>query len=95
MNLEVEFLKTLPRFFNVLDGLIADYGVYLYLVLVWLALAVVAWIISGGLRKRVKGNAATAVPIVIIVTGPPKQPEPPFIDIEVEQTWSDDGESTN
>ena len=95
MNLEVEFLKSLPRLFNALDAFIDDCGVYLYLVLVWLALAVIAWIISGGLRKRMKGNTATAIPIAIIVTGPPKQAEPPFIDIEAEQIWSDDGESTN
>jgi hypothetical protein len=95
MNLEVEFLKSLPRLFNALDAFIDDCGVYLYLVLVWLALAVIAWIISGGLRKRMKGNTATAIPIVIIMTRPPKQPERPFIDIEAEQIWSDDGESTN
>ena len=95
MNLEVEFLKSLPRLFNALDAFIDDCGVYLYLVLVWLALAVIAWIISCGLRKRMKGNTATAIPIVIIMTRPPKQPERPFIDIEAEQIWSDDGESTN
>jgi len=95
MNLEVEFLKSLPRLFNALDAFIDDCGVYLYLVLVWLALAVIAWIISGGLRKRMKGNTATAIPIVIIMTRPPKQPERPFIDIEAEQIWSDDGKSTN
>jgi len=95
MNLEVEFLKTLPRFFNVLDGLIADYGVYLYLVLVWLALAVVAWIINGGLRKRMKQNATRIIPVVIVMAQPPRQPEAPIIDIEAEQIWSDDGESTN
>ena len=91
MNLEVEFLKRLPRFFTVLDGLIAGYGVYLYLVLVWLALAVIAWVINGGLRKRMKQNAARIIPVVIIMPQSPKQPEPPTVDIEAEQIWSDDG----
>ena len=90
MNLEVEFLKSLPRLFNALDNFIEDYGVYLYLVFVWLALAVIAWIISGGLRRWMKGNAATVIPIVIILTQPPRQPEPPIVYIEVEQTWDDD-----
>ena len=95
MNLEVEFLKSLPRLFNALDAFIEDYGVYLYLVFVWLALAVIAWIISGGLRRWMKGNAATVIPIVIILTQPPRQPEPPIVDIEVEQTWDDDHETTD
>ena len=29
--------------FNALDTLIQNYGVYLYLVVVWLSLAVIAW----------------------------------------------------
>jgi hypothetical protein len=95
MNLNLEMLKLLPRLFNALDALIEDYGVYLYLVFVWLALAVIAWIISGGLRRRMKGSAATVIPAVIIMAQSPRQPEPPIVDIEVEQTWNDDDESTD
>ena len=95
MNLEVELLKLLPPIFNALDRLIENYGVYLYLVFVWLALAVIAWIISGGLRRRMKRNAATVIPAVIIVAQPPRQPEPPIVDIEVERTWNDDDEPTD
>ncbi len=84
MNLNLELLKLLPSIFNALDALIEDYGVYLYLVFVWLALAVIAWIISGGLRRRMKGNVATVVPAVIIIAQPPRQPEPSVVDIEVE-----------
>ena len=48
--------------FNFLDALIQNYGVYLYLVFVWLALLVIAWIFSGGLRrKRPQGNSAAVV----------------------------------
>ena len=32
--------------FNFLDALIQNYGVYLYLVFVWLSLAVIAWVLS-------------------------------------------------
>ena len=95
MNLNLEMLKVLLRFFDASNALIADYGVYFYLVFVWLALAVIAWIFSGGLRKRMKGNAATVIPVVVIMAQSPRQPEPPLIDIEVEQTWSDDDESTD
>ncbi len=34
--------------FNALDALIADYGVYLYLVFVWLSLGVIVWVLGGG-----------------------------------------------
>jgi hypothetical protein len=79
--------------FNCLDALISDYGVYLYLVFVWLALLAVGWIFSGGLRKRLKGNSATAIPAVIIMTPPPIQSPSPIIIVEVEQTWNDDDET--
>jgi hypothetical protein len=95
MNLNLEMLKVLPRFFDALNALIADYGVYFYLVFVCLALAVIAWIFSGGLRRRMKGNAATVIPVVVIIAQSPKQPEPPLVDIEVVQTWSDDDESAD
>ena len=95
MNLNLELLKLLPPIFNVLDAFIDDYGVYLYLVFVWLALAVIAWIFSGGLRRRMKGNAATVIPAVIIMAQPPRQSEPPVVDIAVEQVWDDDDEMTD
>jgi len=97
MNLNpAELLKLLPPIFNALDSLIENYGVYLYLVFVWLALAVIAWIFSGGLRrKQPHGNFATFIPCIIVMTQPPRQPEPPIVDIKVEQTWNDDNESTD
>ena len=57
--------ELLNPIFNVLDSLIEDDGVYLYLVFVWLALLAIAWIFSGGLRKRMKGNSATVIPAII------------------------------
>ena len=95
MNVEIQLLKRLPHLFNALNSLIENDGVYLYLVLVWLAMAVIAWILSGGLRKRMKGNAARIIPVVIIITQPPKQPETPVVDIEVEQVWNDADETTD
>lgn len=81
--------------FNTLDALIEDDGVYLYLVFVWLALLAIAWIFSGGLRKRLKGNSTTVIPCIIVMTQPPMQSPPPIIGIEVEQTWNDDDETTD
>ena len=38
--------------FHFLDEIIAEYGVYLFLAFVWLSLLVLAWIFSGGLRRK-------------------------------------------
>jgi len=46
MNVEIQLLKRLPHLFNALNSLIENDGVYLYLVLVWLAMAVIAWILQ-------------------------------------------------
>jgi hypothetical protein len=42
-----------------------------------------------------KETAPTVIPIVIVTAQPPRQPEPPIVDIEVEQTWDDDHETTD
>jgi hypothetical protein len=81
--------ELLNPIFNALDALISDYGVYLYLVLVWLALLAIAWIFSGGLRKRLKGNSTTVIPAIIFTMQSP----PPIIGIEVDQTWNGDDET--
>ena len=76
---------------NFLDALIQNYGVYL--VFLWLALLVIAWIFSRGLRrKRPRGNSAAFVPGIIITTQPTSQLPPPIIGIEVDQMW--DGDET-
>lgn len=64
--------------FNFLDALISNCGVYLYLVFVWLSLAVIAWVLGGGLRRRQPpGNSGTVYFGIIFTTRPPKQSPPP------------------
>ena len=81
--------ELLNPIFNALDSLIENDGVYLYLVFVWLALLAIAWIFSGGLRKRLKGNSTTVIPAIIFTMQSP----PPIIGIEVDQTWNGDDET--
>jgi hypothetical protein len=79
--------------FNFLDALISDYGVYLYLVFVWLALLAIAWVLSGGLRRnRSQGNSATVIPGIIITTRPPNQSTPSIIIANIDPAQNDDNE---
>ena len=77
--------------FKVLNALIQNYGVYLYLVFVWLSLAVIAWVLGGGLRRRrSQGNSATVIPGIIFTTRPPNQSPPPTVITDVHPVQNDD-----
>jgi len=82
--------ELLNPIFNALDTLIEDDSVYLYLVLVWLALLAIGWILSGGLRrKQPQGNSVTVIPAIIFTMQSPQ----PIIGIEVDQARSGDDET--
>ena len=82
--------------FNFLDALISNYGVYLYLVFVWLSLGAIAWVLGGGLRrKRPQGNSAMIISGIIITTLPPMHQPPPFIIADVDPARNDDNETTD
>jgi len=79
--------------FNFLDALISNYGVYLYLVFVWLSLAVIAWVSGGGLRRRrTQGNSATVNSGIIFTTRLPNQSPPPIIITEIDPVQNGDNE---
>lgn len=76
MNLNAgEVLKPV---FDFLDNAIADYGVYLFLVLVWASVVVLAWIFSGGLRRRFPNqpHICAGIGIGILPPAQPLQPTP-------------------
>ena len=57
--------------FDWLDGLIRDQGDYLYMLLVYVSLPLVAWILSGGLRRRLPRQPSITAVILIRPTTPP------------------------
>jgi hypothetical protein len=79
--------------FNALDDLIQNYGVYSYLVFVWLSLGAIACLLGGGLRrKRSHDNSATVIPGIIFTMQPPIQPPPPIVTTDVDPAQNDDNE---
>jgi hypothetical protein len=79
--------------FNALDALISNYGVYFYIVFVWLSLGAIAWVLGGGLRRRrSQGNSATIIPGIIFTTRPPNQLPPLIVITEIDPVQNDDNE---
>jgi hypothetical protein len=77
--------------FNFLDAVISDYGVYLYLVFVWLSLGAIAWVLGGGLRRRrSQGNSITVIPGIIFTMQQPNQSPPPTVITDVHPVQNDD-----
>jgi len=59
--------ELLEPVFEVLDTLIAEHGHIVYLVFVYVSVPLIAWILSGGLRRRLtQRGSATASPIIVI-----------------------------
>jgi hypothetical protein len=78
---------------NFLDSLIRDYDDYLFMVFTWLAIPVIAWILSGGLRRnRSERNITTVVSRVIFTIHSPQPSSelPPIIGCEPDPIWCDD-----
>jgi hypothetical protein len=66
--------------FHFLDGIIADYGLYLFLAFVWLCLVVLAWVFSGGLRRKFPNQPHVRASIgIVIQPHTPPSPPPPII----------------
>ena len=81
--------------FRFLDRQIHENGDILYMVLAYSAIPFIAWILSGGLRRRhLRRGSGTGVSIIVI--RPPGQPPPlvpPIIGNERDTFAADDGDS--
>jgi len=78
--------------FDWLDGLIHDQGDYLYMLLVYVSIPLVAWILSGGLRRRLPRQTNITAIILIRPTTPPP-PLPPDIGGDYQPPSDDDVQS--
>jgi hypothetical protein len=63
--------------FHFLDKIIAEFGVYLFLMLVWLSLLVLAWVFGGSLRRKFPNQPHVSASIDIIIQ--PHTLPPPLI----------------
>ncbi|MCI0539261.1 MAG: hypothetical protein L0Y58_12335 [Verrucomicrobia subdivision 3 bacterium] len=75
-------VQTLAPVYKFLDRMIAEHGHILYMALVYAVLPLIAWILSGGLRRKSSRREITATLLPIIVIRPPvlSPPLPPLIE---------------
>ncbi len=69
-------VQMLAPVYKFLDSLIAEHGHHLYMALVYAALPLIAWILSGGLRRKTTRRETGTSILPIIVVRPPVTPPP-------------------
>jgi hypothetical protein len=76
--MQIKALELEQSVLKFLDGVISDYGVYIFMGLVFLLIPLLAWVLSGGLRRKLlKGKPVLHVTPVIGVQIPIGRPTPP------------------
>lgn len=80
-----------------LDALIEEQGHLIYMVLVYFSLPLIAWILSGGLRRKSSWRqTATIVPIIVICPPVRPPPLPPVINERPERgQWPPDDDDSS
>lgn len=78
----------LRKLLHWLDGIIRDYGLYIYLVMVWLSPSVIVWVLRGGFWRRPPRQRRGKVPPVISQEATPPE-VPPFASKEGSRPCSD------
>ena len=71
-------VQMLDPVFRFLDEMIDDYGLYLFMGFVYVAIPFLVWVLCGGLRRTLfKGKSMPHLPPVIIFRVPGRPPQPP------------------
>ena len=61
-------IQVVGRVFEFLDTVIEDYGLYLFMGFVFVAIPILVWVLRGGLRlKLLKGKPMPHIPPVIVI----------------------------
>lgn len=72
---EAELLRAM---FEFLDTVIEDYGLYLFMGFVYVAIPFLVWVLCGGLRRALfKDKYVPHLPPVILIHLPGRPPQPP------------------
>jgi hypothetical protein len=71
-------VQMLDPVFRFLDGMIADYGLYLFMGFVHVAIPFLVWVLCGGLRRTLlNGKPVPHLPALIFIHLPGKPAPPP------------------
>ena len=73
-------VQMLDPVFRFLDGMIEDYGLYLFMGFVYVAIPFLVWVLCGGLRRTLfNGKSVPHLPTVIIIPLPGRPPQSPEV----------------
>ncbi len=76
---QIKALELETSALNRLDGFIHEHALYFLIGAIYLLLALLAWVLSGALRRKGGQPMCHVRPAIIIhLSGPPPPPEPPF-----------------
>jgi hypothetical protein len=88
-------LESVSRLLDFLNGIIADQGVYIFMAFVFLTIPFLAWVLGGGLRRKLLKGRPMPCPspaiVVLFPVGRSAPPPEPLIPLDRSAHDQDDG----